>query len=289
MKRYFFILAFICAACNSWGQTEDQDAIREIKDFYVAYATNELSSPPNSLLSTRNSLREKYLTNSLIKKVHRMGTATETDAILRMNEVVEDMIKTLNIEHIDKNWYKVSYSWKLNDTISSYKDIPIRINKTEGRYRIDYITPIWNGSLYGDSLLFDNPVQQLIDDSSPMSFLKTFYAAYTMEYCSMSEDLTPRLVALREKYLTPDALAQFEEAEANADGREAYDLLINYFDFDRLWLPSMTYTQVDVETCEVCYTRENALCTITLKVTNQGEGYRIALIERKIKLHPWVL
>ena len=48
--------------------------------------------------------------------------------------------------------------------------------------------------------------------SNPPSFLKTFYAAHMMEYCSMTEKLIPRLAALREKYLTPNALAQFEAA-----------------------------------------------------------------------------
>ncbi|KAA6335629.1 hypothetical protein EZS27_016150 [termite gut metagenome] len=253
-----------------------QKAIHEIKDFYVAYTTNFLSDN-----SSNDSLMEKYLTQRLIAKVDRMSAATDSDPIIRAQDFREDLIETLSVNHLDKNWYMVGYTWVFAGT-ANYTNIPVRVNKTEGRYMIDYITPAWNGSLYGDRLLFDNPVQQPIDTSSPLSFLKTFYAAYTMEYCGMSEELIPQLAALRAKYLTPNALAQFE-AKANEyklDGEMGYDLLIDYFDFDRLWLSSMTYTQLDKDTYQVCYTRWEPL-TIVLKVTKQGKEYRIDSIKTK--------
>lgn len=52
------------------------------------------------------------------------------------------------------------------------QNIPLRVAKINKRYMIDYITPEWNGDLYGDSLLCDNPVMPSINASEPLSLLK---------------------------------------------------------------------------------------------------------------------
>lgn len=250
-----------------------QEAIHEIKNFYVTYTTNMLSVD-----SSNDSIRKKYLTKNLIAKVYRMGASTGIDPITRTQDFREDVVKTFSAKHLEKNWYMVSFIWD-TDTMN----IPVRINKIGGRYMIDYITPQWNGNLYGDSLLFDNTVQQVIDASSPLSLLKSFYAAYTMEYCSITEELMSRLAMLREKYLTPNALTQFEAAATHMrlDGLIGYDLLIDDFDFDRLWLPSMTYTQLNEDTYQIAYTKWEAPCIIILKVNKQGKEYRINDIKYK--------
>jgi hypothetical protein len=237
----------------------------------MTYTSNILSDN-----FSNDALKKKYLTPNLIAKIDRMGASTYTDPIIRAQDFRADIIETLGVNHLDKNWYMVSYIWDADTT-----NIPVRINQTEGRYRIDYITPPWNGSLYGDSLLFDHPVQQPIDASSPLSLLKTFYVAYTMEYCSMPENLMHQLAILRAKYLTPNALSQFEAAanEYKLDGRNGYDLLVADFDFDRLWLPSMTYTQLDADTYQIAYTKWEITCTIMLNVAKQGSEYRIDSIK----------
>ncbi|GHU64948.1 hypothetical protein FACS1894123_10450 [Bacteroidia bacterium] len=272
MKRYFFTLTFICVACgNSWGQTADQDAIREIKDFYVAYTTNMLAD------NSTDPIKEKYLTKSLIAKVDRIVASIGADPVIRAQDFVEEAIETLKVEHLNKNWYMVSYFYKYGGKTYT-TNIPVRTNKTGGQFKIDYITPEWNGSLYGDSLLFDKPKQQLVDISAPLPFLKTFYATYVMEYCSLSENLTPRIKELREDYLTSDALMQFDAAVAKAKywgSSTGYDALIDGFDFDRLWLPSLKFTKVDESTYQMNYTKGKTPCTVTLKVLKQGKGYRI--------------
>ncbi len=172
-----------------------QEAIAEIRSFYVAYTANLLSDN-----SSPDSLMEKYLTRRLIEKVERMRTAIGADPIIRAQDFTEDARKTLDIKYLDGNWFMVGYSYSLfgsKDTV--YMNIPLRVIQTDGRYLIDYITPEWNGSLYGDSLLYDHPMPQPIDASAPLSLLKTFYAAYTMTYCSMPEELISQLAALREK------------------------------------------------------------------------------------------
>ncbi len=258
-----------------------EKAMAEIRNFYGAYTAGLLSDN-----SSPDSLIKKYLTKRLIEKVRRIRTATGADPIVRAQDFIKDMVETLKFNHLYNNWYLVGYRYSSRggqDTV--HTNIPLRVTKTDGRYMIDYITPVWNGSLYGDSLLFDHPVPQAIDASAPLLLLKTFYAAYTMEYCSMPEDLMPRLDVLRKKYLTPNALSQFEAAanESKQDGQVGYDLLIDYFDFDRLWLPSVKFTQLeDEDTYQMCYMRGETLCTIKLKVTRQAKQYQIDSIIKEL-------
>jgi hypothetical protein len=258
-----------------------EKAIAEIRNFYAAYTAVLLSDN-----SSPDSLMKKYLTKRLIEKTGRMRTATGADPVIRAQDFTESARNTLDINYLNENWFMVGYSYSWHggkDTL--HTNIPLRVTQADGRYLIDYITPIWNGSLYGDSLLFDHPVPQTIDASAPLPFLKTFYAAYTMEYCNMPEYLMPRLVALQKKYLTPNALVQFEAAanEYSLDGSIGYDLLIDYFDFDRLWLPSVKFTLLDNEdTCQMCYMRGETLCTIKLQVTRQGKQYQIDSVIKEL-------
>ncbi|MDR1882463.1 MAG: DUF3828 domain-containing protein [Prevotella sp.] len=249
-----------------------QEAIRMIRDFYKIYTMNILSGISSSDLPVK-----KYLTQRLIEKTDRIRTATDSDPVIRAQDFRKDVIETLSVGYLDKNWYMIGYTWD-----GKHTDIPLRVTRTNGQYMIDYITPVWNGSLYGDSLFFDNPEPQTIDASTPLCLLKTFYAAYTLEYCSMPENLTLRLAALRAAYLTPNASAQFEYSvnKYKLDGRLNYDLLIDYFDFDRLWLPSMKFSQSSEDTCLTSYTRGNIPCTVKLKVIRQGEEYRIDSITK---------
>lgn len=149
---------------------------------------------------------------------------------------------------------------------------------------IDYITPEWNDSLYGDSLFFEKPIPVAIDDSTPLSLLKTFYDAYTMEYCSMPSDLISRLKTLRKKYLTTNALTQFKSVININDMNYlfGYDLLIDYYDFDRLWIPSIKFIHLDNNTYQMQYTKwKNNTTTITLSVVKQNNKYKINDIKRE--------
>jgi len=116
-------------------QTEEQAAIKTIKEFYVAYTTNILHSKG----TTSNSLlMKKYLTKSLIAKVKRMIAATYADPIIRAQDFSEEAIKTLRVKHLNKNWYLVSYTFAANEKIET--NIPLRVIKTNNRYMIDDIT-----------------------------------------------------------------------------------------------------------------------------------------------------
>ena len=255
-----------------------QESIDMLKTFYVTYTTYWLS--PSSEKKS-DSLVRKYLTKNLIEKVDRMGKTTGSVPIVRAQDFREDVIKTISVNHLSDNWYMVGYTWTaFNGTTQT--NIPVRVTKINNQYMIDYITPEWNDILYGDNLLFDKPEPQIIDASTPISLLKTFYTAYTMEYCSMPLNLTSKLQTLRNKYLTANAFAQFNEGakEYERDSFFDYDLLIDNFDFDRLWIPSIKYTQLNENTYQMSYTygyptTGDFTRKINLKIIKQGNEYRI--------------
>lgn len=249
----------------------EKDAINLIKEFYKVC----LAEHPSKSLESVNI----KLTKGLIEKLNRVGTATDCDPIIRAQDVSDDTLETLTVKHLNDNWYMVSYTWGKGGEFESTQNIPLRVTKIDGQYMIDYITPIWNDSLYGDSLLCDNPVIPAINTSEPLSFLKTFYDAYTLKYCSMPEGLASQLASLRTEYLTPNALKQFEaeEKEYLKDGEQGYDLLILDFDFDNLWRPLLKITSINEDTYQVNLSKNKIL---RIKVVKQGQEYRIDSITK---------
>lgn len=270
---WFVIFCSVCQAQTVEKQSGSQDAVKVVKDFYVSYATNVMKTDDTD----NRLLMCKYLTPELIAKVARMRAAIQADPILRAQDFSAELLRTLQVKPLEGNWYMVSYG-NVPGTEQLTK-IPLRVTKINGRYLIDYITPDWNGSQYGDHLLCDKAVPQKVDASTPLSFMKTFYAAYVMEFCTMPADLSSRLKSLREKYCTPEALKQFQMAddESKMDGNpEGFDLIIDGFDFDCLWIPTMAFTQLDKDSYQVRYTKgSDFFATVILKVTQGGNGYQI--------------
>ncbi len=248
----------------------DQNAVRVIEDFYKEYIKALLQ--PDHLLADLPV--KKYFTKGLIEKVKRLGIATGTDPIIRAQDVNGHMLKTIKAKNLENNWYMVEYDWYPSGD-RGHQEIPLRVTHANGHYMIDYITPIWSGSSYGNRLLLNNFSKQPIDTSSPMSLLKTFYTAYAAEYCSMPESLVPRLEALRKLHLTPNALAQFEQSanEHKLDSEFNYDLLIDGFDFDCLWIPSLTFKQIDGNTTYQMRYKKSSV--VTLEVIGYNGEYKI--------------
>ncbi len=287
---YYRLLMLLCIFCiiqNAGAQgekraaaTAEQNAIETIKSFYSAYVTYYLNDIED--VTQNNLIKKKYLTKRLIEKIDRTENASGIDAILHSTEGVgEEILKTLEIKQLDKSWYMVSYHWSGEPNAK----VPLRVNKIDGKYMIDYITPVWNDTKYGDSLFFDKPKLRSIDDSTPMQLVKTFYDAYVMEYCSMPEGLIKRLEALRATYCTPNVLAQFKTISEKDEGFDlGYDLLIGSCDFDRLWIPSMTYKRLKDGKYQMHYMLGGAFgqhfpITITLTIIRQGNKYKIDAIK----------
>mgnify|MGYP000893314588 FL=1 len=244
--------------------------VQGIKKLYTYYGTNVAEAlDPNA---ANDSILQVHFTDGLLYKIGRMKLATQSDPVIRAQDFSKSLIATLQVRHLKDNWYMVSYFD--NEQIQ----IPLMASYKNENVIIDYITPEWNDSLYGDSLFFEEPIPVTIDDSTPLSLLKTFYDAYTVEYCSMPSDLTSQLETLRKRYLTTNALTQFKSAIDINDMNylSGYDLLIDYYDFDRLWIPSIKFIYLGNNTYQMQYTKwKNNRTTITLSVIKQDDKYKI--------------
>ena len=257
---------------NTPVQVKDERAIRMVQSFYSSYLKNTSNATDEK---ANKWLVNKYLTQELIAKVERMKAATDADPIIRAQDFDASLINTLKVKHLEGNWYMVSYA--ANSPTGKPIEIPLRVANIGGRYLIDYITPEWNGSKYGNSLLLEKASVQKVDTTSPLSFVKSFYKAYVMEYCKMSADLSVRLNKWREKYCTPNALQEIQvAAEKHQEEGNGYDLLIDTFDFDCLWLSSISTTPIDHSTYKVLYKKgDNMLVSVNIKIINKGSEYFI--------------
>lgn len=292
MKRIVYLILIILL-CLIWIRVQSQDikktdtsefkgltvrniddcvntrqAIKTIKQFYTSYTADKARG------ASLDSIKQKYLTKRLIDKLQRVGSATDSDPIIRAQDFIPENLHTLLIIPLEEDWFKVHYKVAYD---KSSVDIPLKIIKARDQYKIDYLTPQWNGILYGDSLLTDIPITTPIDTADALLFLKTFYEAYCSEYGNMREDLTDHLHQLRTQFCTEKALEQFEKAakEQKQDGRPGYDPLIDNFDFDKMWLPSITYKQINEKEYEVFYKGNQPSTTIRLDIIKQRNCYRI--------------
>ena len=242
-----------------------------VNDFYRGYTASILSDSHSSGLDM-----EKYLTKRLIEKIARIRNVTGADPIIRAQDFNETAFKTLKVDSLGDNWYMVNYKWNMNDD-GSTTNIPLKVVLLDGRYMIDYITPEWNGSLYGDTVLCEDISQRTINNSTPRLLMETFYNAYTTLYGNMPEGLTSQLKALRNAYLTPNALNQFVMGikKHESDGLLNYDLLIDNFDFDCLWIPSINFLPLTENSFQISYKQGEFVRTIVITLIADDGKYKI--------------
>ncbi|MEG1586517.1 MAG: hypothetical protein RR346_06555 [Bacteroidales bacterium] len=143
MKR-FLLLPLLVLCFNTICLCGCSDPV---KTFYITYMENMLQHNSKNEL-----LLKKYLSEGLLEKVTRVINATGSDPIIRAQDINSDAIETLSIKCLSKNWYMVSYYWNKKDD-DTLIEVPINVQNIDGHCKITYITPIWNGSRYGDDLI----------------------------------------------------------------------------------------------------------------------------------------
>lgn len=268
MKKLIAVLILL----SGFDSVCASDCSEQIKIFYKAYLTNILED------SSRNTdLCKTWFTPALIEKVGRMGNATGADPVIRAQDANEDAIETLRVSKLTDGWYLVGYLWKQGDD-ATLMEIPVQAQEADGRCRITYITPEWNGTRYGDELVCRGESRsEAVDQSDAISFLKSFYDRYLARYCAMSADLAAELASLRARHLSAAAAEQFRRAEAEneADGLRGYDLLIDNFDFDCLWRGQIDFTHLKGSDYRVTYRGNDRTCTIVVRIKRADGGYMI--------------
>lgn len=232
-------------------RTQAQHAARaeQIRLFYDRYMVYFEEWNNNKLFD----LQSKFLTPKMLEKKGRLANATDSDPILRAQDVSEYGRQSLTCRHLEGDWYEVTYRWDAQDTTAIH--IPVRVEEDEkGQVRINYITPEWGGSRYGD-YLFDIPVQKVDDRKDARTFVETFFKAYTYPYVKMSHTLEQDLEQLRKRYCTSTFLTGKYAAikQEYMKDYEDIDPLVDCADFDAFWYPSIKIDSIDSHTFRFGY------------------------------------
>lgn len=268
MKRLMFAFIFVLSVNTICAGA----CIEEIKTFYTTYLTNKLHDD-----SKNEVLCKKHFTEEMFSKFLRLVNATDADPVIRAQDANTDAIETINVERLEEDWYLVSYLWNKNDS-STLTKIPLKAQNIEGNCKITYITPIWNGSQYGDELLScEYERTNKISQTSGQSFLQDFYKAYVAVYCAMPKDVSTQLLSLRLNNLSQNAIDQLEDAELEnrKDGLNGFDLLIDNFDFDCLWYKNIKFSQLNNDDYQITYLAGNKTYKIKVTIKRKGNRYLI--------------
>lgn len=232
-------------------RTQAQHAARaeQIRLFYDRYMVYFEEWNNNKLFD----LQSKFLTPEMLEKKGRLANATDSDPILRAQDVSEYGRQSLTCRHLEGDWYEVTYRWDAQDTTAIH--IPVRVEEDEkGQVRINYITPEWGGRRYGD-YLFDIPAQKVADRKDARTFVETFFKAYTYPYVKMSHTLEQDLEQLRKRYCTSSFLTGKYAAikQEYMKDYEDIDPLVDCADFDAFWYPSIKIDSIDSHTFRFGY------------------------------------
>lgn len=243
-----------------------------LKSFYEAYMANIVKGEDN------DDLCRMYMQEGLMKKLRRVSVVTGVDAVIRGQDVNEDAMRTLSVLDLDNGWHIVGYRWNED---RSETEIRIPVKSTEKGDSIAYIVPIWNGEQYGDELIYKgNGRINVVDNTTGMEFMETFYRKYLSIYYSMLGNIEKELSDLRSEYLTDNALAQCHEAAAvNAgDGYAGYDMLVGNYDFDYSWSRSVTITEEAGDIYKFIYDTGSVIKSLILLVEKVNGSFRIGSI-----------
>lgn len=232
-------------------RTQAQHAARaeQIRLFYDRYMVYFEEWNNNKLFD----LQSKFLTPEMLEKKGRLANATDSDPILRAQDVSEYGRQSLTCQHLEGDWYEVTYRWDAQDTTAIH--IPVRVEEDEkGQVRINYITPEWGGRRYGNHL-FDIPAPKVADRKDARTFVETFFKAYTYPYVKMSHTLEQDLEQLRKRYCTSSFLTGKYAAikQEYMKDYEDIDPLVDCADFEAFWYPSIKIDSIDNHTFRFGY------------------------------------
>lgn len=247
-KRKYLAVLLLCSlfATRAWAQHAAK--AEQIRLFYDRY----MESIETGNRDKEQELLGEFLTPEMEEKRARLMSVTGGDELLRAQDVSKCGRQTLTCQHLEGNWFEVAYRWNAHDTVSIR--IPLRAEEDDkGRVRINYVTPFWGGSRYGD-YLFDISTQKVSDRLNARTFVETFFKAYAYSYATMSPTLEQDLEQLRKRYCTPFLQEKYAalNQQSQEDG-EYIDPLIDCADFDIFWYPSIRVDAIDSLTFRIGY------------------------------------
>ena len=205
-----------------------------IRRFYTEYIRSfDRMYEPEQM----DSLILAHVTPEAKAKLERVRAMTDLDPILRAQDIDSGAEHSLKIRSLGQDWYQVSFGEG-----EGYQAIPLRLKKVGAKYLIDFITPPWHETSYGDRLLA-NPFASIdrVDESSPSAFVLSFYKRYISAYLAMKPSLKDELKTLRDRYCTPQTIQLYYDRLATTGEVESgyFDVLIDNTDFDPTWCSSL--------------------------------------------------
>lgn len=226
--KSFFLLSVLCVflsiAQNKSLFSKDENIIF-LKGFYVEYMKGSLK-------------KKEYMSEELIKKLERMQVMIGLDPIIYAQDIVPEMIKSLSVSHIRKQWYKVTYQTSFNRK-EGFTNIFVKIKDSE----IVSIYP-WMINIDDIDQTF---IPNKISNEDNLSFVRTFYENYISYYINNSKGLHQDLKVMQNKYCSSSLLKKKQDIqnEYSLNGEEGFDPLIGNFDFDKSFLKSLKFNKID--------------------------------------------
>ncbi|MES4922431.1 hypothetical protein ABVC70_11015 [Hoylesella timonensis] len=248
-KRMYLAVLLLFSLFAPRAQAQHAARAEQIRLFYERYMECVEEWNNNKLFD----LQSKFLTPEMLEKKGRLANATDSDPILRAQDVSEYGRQSLTCRHLEGDWYEVTYRWDAQDTTAIH--IPVRVEEDEkGQVRINYITPEWGGRRYGNHL-FDIPAPKVVNRKDARTFVETFFKAYTYPYVKMSHTLEQDLEQLRKRYCTSSFLTGKYAAikQEYMKDYEDIDPLVDCADFDAFWYPSIKIDSIDSHTFRFGY------------------------------------
>lgn len=242
-------------------QAQTKTQAGQIKEFYACY----MKAVETCNQKEETELLQDFLTPEMQEKKGRLVLVTDSDPLLRAQDVSEYGRQSLACRHLEGSWYEVSYRWDESDTVGI--KIPVRVKTdAEGKTRICYVTPYWGGSCYGDSLL-DIAEQAVEDGKDAETFVVTFFKTYAYTYVKMSPTLEQELGLLRQTYCTADMQGKYNAlSQQYMDDGGPMDPLIGCADFDAFWYSSLRVKPLGKNWFELSYNADANGWSIHVKV-----------------------
>ncbi len=119
---------------------------------------------------TEEKFLQNLLTPEMRKKRARLACATDSDPMIRAQDVTEYSIQSVRCRHRPAVGTKchTARTPKIQRPISRYAS-----TDSLGKTRISYVTPDWGNRNYGD-YWFDIPEEKVIDHQDGKTFVETF-------------------------------------------------------------------------------------------------------------------
>ncbi len=218
-----------------------------------------------------------YMTKNMHSRELRIS-CMHCNPFLRTMDYADIDSASIEVKHLDGKWYMASYKWNGKERLVN---IPIRVTlEQRKRAYIDYVTPIWGGESYGDSILTaEEPHIKMTDKKE---FVTTFFKRYTWLFINMSETWEDQQQALRKQFLTEDMQKEYDDTREAVAGSidEYFDPIVGGGYFDTFFYRNISVKQLSDKEFSIAY--GCGFIEHERKYTVSGEegNYKITKIEQ---------